>query len=509
MRNAVIYARFSSSNQREESIDAQVRACSEYAQKHNLNIVKKFIDRATTGTNVNREGFLEMIDYCKKTNDVEAVIVHKMDRFSRDRYQSLLYKGELKKHGVQFISVLENLDNSPESIILESVLDGFNEYYSRNLARETMKGLKENARKAKYTGGTLPLGYDADEDKNYVINEEEAKIVKKIFYDYLDGSSIKKIAEDLNLKNYKTKLGNKFSIYSVSNILKNEKYKGVYTFNKIKKVKYPGGSKKVKNDKDEIIRIENAIPKIVPESVFDNIEKKSKKNQTIPGSYNAHEPYLLTGIIFCGKCGERMNGTRKKGGSKRTKYYSYYQCSGRRRFRTCDMPSVNKEDLEEAIISYMENTLFTDEYIDEIIDNLYESYVKFSKQNETDKKVLSERIDSLTDKYNELVERLIDTDKDKTTGLLKAMNKIDEKRAGYEELLENANKYSKRVLTKKSLKKYLMSGKDIRNKSLKEQKKIIHKFVEKVTVYEDRVDVKFFVDYFGDKKTRAKALVQT
>jgi lipopolysaccharide biosynthesis regulator YciM len=173
------------------------------------------------------------------------------------------------------------------------------------------------------------------------------------------------------------------------------------------------------------------------------------------------------------------------------------------------MPSVNKEDLEEAIISYMENTLFTDEYIDEIIDNLYESYVKFSKQNETDKKVLSERIDSLTDKYNELVERLIDTDKDKTTGLLKAMNKIDEKRAGYEELLENANKYSKRVLTKKSLKKYLMSGKDIRNKSLKEQKKIIHKFVEKVTVYEDRVDVKFFVDYFGDKKTRAKALVQT
>ncbi|SHH31849.1 Resolvase, N terminal domain [Thermosyntropha lipolytica DSM 11003] len=89
------------------------------------------------------------------------MIVHKLDRFARNRYDSAFYRRELKKNGVQIVSVTENLDDSPESIILESVLEGMAEYYSRNLAREVMKGMKETAYKCKHTGGRPPLRYDA------------------------------------------------------------------------------------------------------------------------------------------------------------------------------------------------------------------------------------------------------------------------------------------------------------------------------------------------------------
>ena len=129
---AAIYARYSSDNQREESIEAQVRAIKEYADKNGIIITKVYTDEAKSATTDNRPKFLEMIKD-SEFRLFDAVIVHKLDRFSRDRYDSAYYKRVLKKNGVRLISVLEHLDDSPESIILESVLQGMAEYYSKNL----------------------------------------------------------------------------------------------------------------------------------------------------------------------------------------------------------------------------------------------------------------------------------------------------------------------------------------------------------------------------------------
>ena len=225
IRKAVVYARYSSDMQRNESLTAQVRAIEEFAQKEDIKIVKIFKDEAKSATSDKRPEFQKMIKYCEsEETEVSMVIVHKLDRFSRDKYDSAKYKQKLKQNGIRVVSVLEYLDDSPESVILESVIEGMAEYYSKNLAREVMKGLKETALQCKHTGGSAPLGYDVSYDKTYIINKEESQAVKIIFDRYVRGYSYSYIIDELNQLGYKTKKCNKFSKNSLNGILRNEKY---------------------------------------------------------------------------------------------------------------------------------------------------------------------------------------------------------------------------------------------------------------------------------------------
>ena len=232
MARAVFYGRFSSNNQREESIDAQLRAVEDFARKNSYELVGNYADKAKSGTNSSkRSEFLRMIKDAE-WGLFEVVIVHKLDRFSRDKYDSALYKRKLKQCGVRLISVTEQLDDSPESVILESVIEGMAEYYSKNLARETLKGLKENGYKALHNGGKPPLGYDVNSEKKYIINEREAESVRLIFDMYTTGYSQSEMVNELNERGFKTKLGTIFKSNSIHSILTNEKYTGVYVYNK-------------------------------------------------------------------------------------------------------------------------------------------------------------------------------------------------------------------------------------------------------------------------------------
>ena len=200
MINVVAYARFSSDNQRTESIDAQVRAIKEYCLKNNFNLLRIYKDEGISGTSIkDRIEFIKMIVDSKK-KDFKYVIVHKFDRFARNRYDHAIFEKKLEDNGVKLLSVLENLTDSPESVILKAMLTGMNEYYSLNLAREVRKGQKENALKCIHNGGLTPLGYDLDENKKYIINEKESKIVKEIYKLYLNGVGYTSIASILNKK---------------------------------------------------------------------------------------------------------------------------------------------------------------------------------------------------------------------------------------------------------------------------------------------------------------------
>lgn len=203
---AVSYARFSSDNQREESIDAQQRAISDFAARNGIEIVAEYVDRAYSARSDQRPEFQQMISDAK-SGRFQVVLVHKLDRFSRDRYDSAYYRHELKKHGVTVRSVIENLDDSPESVILQSVIEGMNEYYSRNLARETMKGLKENAYNGKHTGGMPPLGYRVDpETMKIKIDENEANAVRLIFSMADEGKKYPDILAELKSRGFRTKM---------------------------------------------------------------------------------------------------------------------------------------------------------------------------------------------------------------------------------------------------------------------------------------------------------------
>ena len=194
---AVIYARYSSDNQREESIEGQIRECTAFAEKNGMTVLRHYIDRAVSAKTDNRPQFHEMVkDSGKKLFDV--IIVWKLDRFARNCYDSARYKTILKKNGVKVVSATEIISEGAEGIILESVLEGYAEYYSADLSEKVVRGMTDNALKCKYNGGTLPIGYTIDSEQHFQIDPMTAPFVLEAYKQYADGSTMTEIRDWLN-----------------------------------------------------------------------------------------------------------------------------------------------------------------------------------------------------------------------------------------------------------------------------------------------------------------------
>lgn len=325
--NAVIYARFSSHNQQEQSVDGQVRYCTQYAETHNMRIIGTYVDRAMSGTNDNRPDFQKMIKD-SENKQFQVVLVWKFDRFARNRYDSAFYRRALKNNGVTVTSATESVGEGSEAIILEAILDAMADAYSKQLAENVKRGMRESALKCQTIGGCTPLGYDVV-DKMYVVNEEEAEIVKYIYKEYADGKGKKEIITELNNRGYKTKKGKKFTITSLSQLLKNKRYIGIYVY------------------KD--IEIKDGIPAIIDEELFYKVQKVALKNKRDASHMKAKVEYLLSGKLYCGHCGEAMLGESAVNHSG-YRYY-YYVCGSRKKkLRVCDKKRERKEGVEEYCV---------------------------------------------------------------------------------------------------------------------------------------------------------------
>lgn len=200
---AYAYARYSTEHQTDSSIQQQFEEINKYAQKNNIKILDYYHDDAISGQKDARNQFQMMINDCLNNRRVECILVWKLNRFARNRYDSAIYKKKLKESGIRVISVTQNIDNTPESIILEGVIEAMDEYYCANLASDIKRKLYQNAEQCKFNGGIPPLGYDIDENQNYVINEKEAKIVREMFDLYESGYSLIEITNIFNKKGYK------------------------------------------------------------------------------------------------------------------------------------------------------------------------------------------------------------------------------------------------------------------------------------------------------------------
>lgn len=304
--------------------------------------------------------------------EFDAVIVHKLDRFSRDSTDANFYERELNISGVEIVSVSEKLDSSPEGFLMKQVIYVMNQFYSMNLAREVMKGLKENAYNCKFTGGIPPLGYDIDTQKNYVINQREAEAVVMIHTMFSEGYGYLKIIDELNRQCFKTKRGKKFGKNSLYEILRNEKYTGTYVFNKHSSPNKKTGSwnrHKLKPE-DQIIRIKDGIHAIIDEKLFERVKEIMDKNKHTAGRYKAKVNYLLTGKLVCSECGSSMTGeTRRYKGYE----YSYYVCSNAKNKKGCTCKPIKKDELENLIIVNLNDKIFNDRFIDEVCENIYKS----------------------------------------------------------------------------------------------------------------------------------------
>jgi len=356
--NAVIYARYSAGpNQTEQSIEGQVRECEAFAKRQDLTIIEMYIDRSISGKTDNRPEFQRMIKESEK-KQFEAVIVYRLDRFSRNRYDSAMYRAKLKKNGVKVLSAMENITDSPEGIILESLLEGMAEYYSAELSLKIRRGQKENALKCKATNGNTPLGYKLNNEKLYELDPVTAPIVKQIFEMYASGSMVKEITKELNSKGYRTAHNREFSKNSLARIFRNRKYIGVYE---------AAG-----------IVIENGIPAIVSKELFESVQKRLKKNKLAPARRKSPVEYLLTTKLFCGKCGYTMAG---ESGTGRSDKYYYYACSNRKRFHACDKKSVKKDLIEGLVVQETVHQLLNDETISFIADRIVQ-LIEHEKKND-------------------------------------------------------------------------------------------------------------------------------
>lgn len=250
--SAVVYARYSSHNQGEQSIEGQLAAAKKYAKAKGYTIIHEYVDRAMTGRNDNRDEFQRMLSDCAK-KQFSVIIVWKVDRFGRNREEITFNKHRAKKHGVRVEYVAENITEGPEGVILESVLEGMAEYYSLQLSQNVRRGLYESAKKHHALGGQIPLGYRVAADKTFEIDPDTAPIVKIIFEKYAAGETISEIMNYLNDNGYRTNKGKLFTKNSLPTLLKNEKYIGVYTYK-------------------DLIRDEGAIPAIIEPELFYKVQ---------------------------------------------------------------------------------------------------------------------------------------------------------------------------------------------------------------------------------------------
>lgn len=353
----VIYARYSSSGQREESIEGQLRDCREFAKKNNINIIGEYIDRALSAKTDKRPDFQRMLRDSDRGH-FEAVIMWKMDRFARNRYDSAMYKYRLKKNGVKILYAKETIPDGPEGIILESVMEGYAEYYSENLSQIVRRGLYDSALELKTLGQTI-IGYKKGLDGRFAIDGGAAAIVRRIFEEYAEGQRAKDIYSRLNAEGHRTSRGGLFNKNSIRRILQNEKYIGVYEY--------------------EDIRVENGVPAIVDRELFGKVQSMVKQNHDSPG--RVRERFLLTAKLFCGLCGEPMTGDSGTGHSGQT--YTYYTCNTRKYKHTCKKERAAKEWIERIVVAELTKLVNSNEFINEVADKVFKY-----QERERDRSVL-------------------------------------------------------------------------------------------------------------------------
>ena len=487
---AALYARFSSDNQREESIDAQLRAMREYCLSNNVVIANEYCDHARSATTDDRPEFQRLIRESKNC-EFNIVIVHKLDRFSRDRYDSAYYKRELKRSGVSLISVLENLDDSPESIILESVLEGMSEYYSRNLAREVMKGMRESALQCRAVGGCAPFGYKINpETKRYEIEEDEVDAVRMIFDKVLEGVGYGDIIHDLNSMGYLTRGGKPFGKNSLHEILRNEKYRGVYIFNRVEKkdVNRKRNNHRSKNP-EEMIRIEGGVPQIIDDKVWEGVQAilNSRTKHRVSNN-SGKETYLLTGKIICGECGHSFTGVRHFSGRNKLKYVCYH-CSNRKRTisHACRNKEIRREYLETFVMQEISRMIFDELDAEKIVKEYYKYHTTFDEESTNKLKQLNGSLQSINKKIDNIISAVANTG---SSALLSSLQDYEAEREKIKRQIEEVEKQSKtQTVTETMVELAYEYAKGLYRSGDKNlYRQLIHLYVDKIIVYYDHVE---------------------
>ena len=460
--NAVIYARFSSHSQTEQSIEGQIRVCKEYAERNKINIIGEYIDRALTGTNDNRPAFLQMIEDSKK-KQFERVLVYKLDRFSRSKYDNAMYKHILAGNGVKVISATETISDTPEGALMEGLLEMFAEMYSKDLSQKVKRGIRENFLKGLTIGGTPPYGYKV-ENKRIMIDDQKAEAVKIMFEDYAKGTTKLEIAEKLNKLGYRTNKGAKFNKNSINYNLTNKKYTGYY--------------------KNDYIESCDYYPKIIENDLFNKVQERLKHNKIHGGKAKIN--YLLSGKLFCGHCGASMVGI--SGTSHTGKTHSYYACLERNKRHTCDKKNESKQKIEDEIISYIKERVLQRGNLDLIATSILKEYDK--SLNALKIKDYEAKIKDIDKQLDDITSQFIATKNQKIIDRLnKQADDLSELQDTYQEQIKKIKLATNIKHEKADIIDYLKTFIYKNEESEEDRQRIIDTFVNSIYVFDDYYNI--------------------
>lgn len=463
--NAVIYARFSSHSQREQSIEGQLRECYEYARRYDITIVGEYIDRAISGMSDDRPDFQRMIsDAAKK--QFERIIVWKLDRFARNRYDSALYKHKLKQYGVRVISAMENVGEGDESILLEALLEASAEYYSLDLRKKIKRGQRENISKGRFCGGSVPYGYRISDGK-LILDETTAPVMRSIFERYAQGVPMKEIIDDLRSRGVRSSRGGEINYNTFSRALANPVYVGRYTYN------------------GEVVP--GLAEVMISEELFQSVQQRILQNTRAKAANKAKADYMLNGKVFCGHCGSHMIG--ESGRSSTGATYYYYTCATRKKTHTCAKQNEKKDFLEWYVVEQtLQYVLSPDriEYIAQAVVAEYDKEYNHAKVDEIEKAIRKcER------ELDKLVDALVDVPKVAHKRIYDKMELLEAQKTALETDLVKLRLASEIRLTEREVRAWLnrfCSG-DLFDPEFR--RNIIDVFINCVYVYDNRL-VLFF-----------------
>lgn len=460
---AVIYARYSSNNQTEQSIEGQLRYCSDFAERTGLTVVGEYVDRAMTGTNDNRPEFQRMIRDSARAS-WSVIIVWKLDRFSRNRYDSAIYKNKLKKNGVRVISATEAIGEGSEGVIIEAMLEAMAEVYSKQLGQNAARGMRETALKGKSTGGHIPIGFRSNDDNYLEIDPQTAHIPRFIIEQHADGRTKSEIVRACNDNGWKTKLGNAWTINSVTYVIENSMYKGDYSF------------------KGEIQR---ACPELVPADIFDRSYARNEANKKRRGTKIANDVvYTLSGKLFCGYCKGAMTGDY--GTSRNGERHHYYTCHQRKKYHNCKKRSERKGYIEWYVTEQTVHYILSPSRIDYIADKVADAYASEFSQSRLNE--IENQIATLDREFDRLADTLIKTTSQRMIDNINARaNDIENAIAELQEELRGLRAGAKAAITPADVKHFLQSFADGDPTDPTYQQTIIDALVHSVYLYDDKM----------------------
>lgn len=458
--NAVIYARYSSHNQQEQSIEGQLRDCYAYAQRENLQVVGEYIDRAISGKTDDRPSFQRMIaDAGKK--QFGRIITWKLDRFARNRYDSAHYKARLKKYGIKVVSATENISDEPEGIILEGLLESMAEYYSANLSKHVRRGQRESIINGTYLGGVPPIGYKV-QNKRLVIDERTAPTIRYMFEQYAKGVPKREIIAELNARGIRNKKGKPLTLTSMQAALRNEKYIGVYRVN---------GQE-----------VTGGCEALIDEATFRKVQARLDTVKHAPAAAKAKIDYLLQGKAFCGYCGARLVGECGRG--KSGNMYHYYACGKRKKEHTCKKKNEKKDFIEWYIVEQTVEYVLTPYRMDYIAAALVAQYEKDFGSNRI--KDLKKQLDRINGEIRSLVDALAVCPPAARQPIFDKMQLLDAQKSELEIDIAKLRVAAHVQLTKEQIKAWLTRFCNGDLDDMKFRERIIDVFINSVYLYDDK-----------------------